>query len=397
MKAKMPQYQYINLDSGWSEGCDEFGRWDYRRDLFPHGIRALSDYLARNGHKLGLYILPGIRKEAIKRNAQVKNTGVYLKDLVLEKRQGNGFKGSTYMPDKHTDIIQKYYNSIAEQFSDWGVSFVKVDGCGPGGGDPFYPNQSPDNRACLRMLSNAFKQHSIWLEISWYMDSDYATDWAEIANGARIYIDIESYSTKTMTSSHRVFQRITQTANWADLQVIGPRHGFFLDLDVVVVGMTVDGVCVDGLDNDDVRLSYISFWALVSSVFCIGADPRCIPEKYLRMLNHPVIICIHQSGIMAQPIRSGNAWQNRKQVWWKRMPDNSICVGLFNTHVYKIMLGLSHEVKFKLSDIGLESASIKDIWTGEMLGVFNDTYSVSLRPGQCQMLLLTSHGVHHLL
>ncbi|KAI9022269.1 glycoside hydrolase superfamily [Phycomyces nitens] len=389
MRQKMPDYEYINLDSGWSQECDENGRWIYRSELFPNGLKALSDHLAANGHKLGLYMLPGIRKDAADANLLVKGTSHRLGDLVTMKRQGNGFKDTTYMPDVHNEIVQAYYDSIADLFSEWGVSYVKVDGCGPGGGDQLYPYQSPDNRACLYMLATSFKQRNIWMELSWYLDHSYADEWAYIANGARIFIDIESYSTKTMSSSFRVFQRITQASRWADKVVVGKKYGFFLDLDVVVAGMTVDGKCIDGLDNDDVRLSYISFWALLSSVFCIGADPRKIPDKYLEMLCHPGILAIHQSGIMARPIQSGNVWTNRKQIWWKKLENGKICVGLFNAHVYMLMLGMNQGFLLNLADVGVKAAEIEDVWTGENLGIHQNTYKVSLRPGQCQMLMLT--------
>ncbi|KAF7727329.1 hypothetical protein EC973_007638 [Apophysomyces ossiformis] len=393
MRARMPEYEYINLDSGWCDTLDEYGRWTYRSDLFPEGLRSLADHLANNGHKLGLYILPGIRKDAVEAGAVIQGTSIPLADLVKQKKQGNGFKNVTYMPDEHNEWVQKYYDSLAELFASWHVQLVKIDGCGPSG------ENAPDTRRCLHMMTKAFAKYGMWVNLSWYLDPDYAEEWAQLANGARIYIDIESYSTRYMTTSYRVFQRITQAMPWADqTAVVGSHRGFFVDLDAVLVGMTVDGKCVDGLDNDDVRRSYISFWALVSSVFCIGADPRMLPDKYLHMLNHPDILAIHQSGIMAKPIRSGNVWLNRKQVWWKRMPDGRICCGLFNAHVYPFMLGKSHHVRFDFADVGLTtSAELKDVWTGKNLGIHTNSYCTLLRPGECQILFLEAKNIEKIL
>ncbi|KAG0174746.1 hypothetical protein DFQ28_002388 [Apophysomyces sp. BC1034] len=384
MRARMPQYEYINLDSGWCDSLDEYGRWVYRHDLFPDGLRSLSDYLSQNGHKLGLYLLPGIRKDAVEAGAVIKGTDIPLSTLVKQKKQGNGFKNTTYMPDEHNEWVQKYYDSLAELLASWNVKFVKIDGCGPSG------EQGPDTRVCLSMMAKAFEKYGVWMNLSWYLDPKYAQEWSMLANGARVYIDIESYSTRSMTTSYRVFQRISQAANWVDNNAVGSHRGFFIDLDAVLVGMTVNGKCIDGLDNDDVRRSYVSFWSLVSSIFCIGADPRMLPDKYLNMLNNPEILEIHRSGIMAHPIRSGNVWMNRKQVWWKRMQDGRVCCGLFNAHVYPFMLGKSHRVKFNLADVELKTAVITDVWTGECLGTYTDKYCVVLRPGQCQMLLLES-------
>ena len=380
MKAKMPQYEYINIDSGWSETCDEYGRWTYRKDLFPNGLRALSDHLARNHQRLGLYMLPGIRKEALE--GRIKgHEHIRIADLVIRKKQGNAFKGATYMPDEHNEYVQAYYDSIADLFEEWGIGYIKIDGCGPSN-----ELQDMDTRKCLYMMHKAFSKHNIWIELSWALDPQFANDWITIANGARIHIDIESYSAKSMTTSYRIFQRMSYVEKWSHVKTEGKK--FYIDLDAVLVGMTVDGKCVDGLDNDDVRMSYISFWALVSSVFCIGADPRKLPQKYLAMLNHPVILDIHQCGMIARPIGSGNAWLNRKQVWWKKLPDGRLCVGLFNAHVYPFMLGISREVKFEFAELGVEEVEAKDAWTGEWLGRFAKSYNTVLRPGQCQLLLL---------
>ncbi|KAG2206959.1 hypothetical protein INT47_008428 [Mucor saturninus] len=389
MKEKLPNYEYINLDSGWCNECDEFGRWAVRTDLFPNGLKPVSQHLAKNGHKLGIYILPGIRRDAVDTKRIIKGTTHTCDELVPSRYEGCGFKGTTYMPDEHSALVQAYYDSIAEAFHEWGVSFIKLDAVGPGGGSEYYPFTAPDNRACTVMLHKAFQPYNMWVEISWYIDPTYADEWAQICNGARIYVDIESYSTKTMTSSHRIMQRITPCEAWANTCVVGSDYGFYIDLDAVLVGMTVNGKCVDGLDNDDVRQTCLSFWAIVSSVFCLGSDPRAIPDKYLAWYNHAEIQEIHQSGVMARPIGSGNVWQNRKQVWWKKLKDGRIYVCLINAHTYIFMLGLSHEVTLNLADIGLKKAQLKDVWTSEQLGVYEDKYSIVLRAGQSQTLLIT--------
>ncbi|KAI8060135.1 glycoside hydrolase superfamily [Gongronella butleri] len=392
MKSKMPQYEYINLDSGWSETYDEFGRWTFRKDLFPRGLRALTDDLAQNGQKLGLYLLPGIRKDAADDdNVRVKGMNVRLGELVQQKKEGNGFAGTSYMPDDHDDPrVYQYYESQAELLAEWGISYVKIDGCGPGGGSEWQPGGSPDTRRDLELMHRAFAKHKIWMELSWYLDVQYAAEFSKLGNGARVFIDIESYSKKTMTSAHRVFKRITFASQWAETGVVGAENGFYIDMDVITAGMTVDGQCIDGLPNDDVRLAYITFWALTSSVFCLGADPRRIPDNYLHWYNHPDMLTIHQCGIMAKPIGSGDAWKNRRQVWWKSLPDGRVAVGLFNTSVFPVFLGRSYDISFALADVGLgKKAKIKDVWAGIHLPDVEDTYKTVLRPGQCQLLLLT--------
>lgn len=88
MKMRLPNYEYINLDSGWCTDCDEYGRWAARTDLFPSGLRTISDYLKKNGHKLGIYLLPGIRKDAVNKGCKIKGTDRLLSEIVQYQKEG---------------------------------------------------------------------------------------------------------------------------------------------------------------------------------------------------------------------------------------------------------------------------------------------------------------------
>ncbi|CAO3601169.1 unnamed protein product [Absidia cylindrospora] len=406
MKVKLPRYEYINLNSGWSNTVDGYGRWMYRSDLFPSGLGKLSKQLQRNGHKLGIYVLPGIPAAAADNNLPIKDTTHTLGEYTQQRKQGNVFRGLTYMPDVHDAVVAHYFDTMADVFADWGVGYVKIDGCGPGSGDQITPDLAPDCRATLQLMGRSFRRRGIWTELSWYLDVGYADEWAIMANGARIYIDIESYSTRTMTSASRVLDRFAFVPRWAaQRKVIGKQTGFYVDLDAVLVGMTTpwNARCIDGLGSDVIRRTYVTFWSLVSSVFCIGADPRLLPDKYVAMLHHPVVLDIHQSGRIATPLPFTDTW-HYKQVWWKPLDDKVVCVGLFNTFYYplsfqqettSVVTGspwLDLEVGFDLADVlldGCQRARISDVWAGKELGVWDAWYSTRLEPGACQLLLLT--------
>ncbi|ORX46961.1 glycoside hydrolase [Hesseltinella vesiculosa] len=389
MKEKLPRYKYINLDSGWNREVDEHGRWLFRPELFPNGLAELSRKMAKNGHKLGLYLLPGIPQAAVVGNRKIKGRDVYLSDYCRERKQGNAFPGTTYMPERHDADLQHYFDSVAELLSRWGVHYVKLDGCGPGSGDEIVPNQAPDCRATLTMMARAFRQYNIWVELSWYLDHRYADEWSSIANGARIYTDIESYSPQTMTTTARVLDRWRHARHWAGLSAVGRDRGFYVDLDAVIVGMTPpeENRCIDGLANDHIRRSYITFWALTSSVFCLGSDPRCIPNKYLDMLNHPTVLDIQQTGVMANLLPYYTDYWSYDQVWWKPFKTNTVVVGLFNVSHPP---GKRLRVGFRFRDVlNAENAFIEDVWKREILGVFKHQYSVNLEAGECCLLLIS--------
>jgi hypothetical protein len=54
-KLKPFGYVYINIDSGWSDEFDEYGRDKADSSRFPSGIAALAEYVHRKGLKLEGY------------------------------------------------------------------------------------------------------------------------------------------------------------------------------------------------------------------------------------------------------------------------------------------------------------------------------------------------------
>ncbi|XP_055613035.1 alpha-N-acetylgalactosaminidase-like [Uranotaenia lowii] len=87
-------YDYINIDDCWSTHArDSEGRLVPDPDRFPSGMKNLSDYVHEKGLKFGLY----------------QDIGT------------NTCMGYPGMKD-HLEID-------AQTFADWGVDFIKIDGC----------------------------------------------------------------------------------------------------------------------------------------------------------------------------------------------------------------------------------------------------------------------------
>src|SRR5436305_6529863 len=87
MKAKLHShgYTYINLDAGWSDHVDQYGRDVWDSSLFPAGMPALGSKLHGMGLKLGLYLNPGIRKEVVSANLPIRGTKYHAKDIADTK------------------------------------------------------------------------------------------------------------------------------------------------------------------------------------------------------------------------------------------------------------------------------------------------------------------------
>lgn len=139
-------WQYIVVDIRWYVGndksggynqedpvftMDEYGRFTPALNRFPSaaegkGFKPLADYVHKKGLKFGVHMMRGVPVTAVKNNTPVLGTDVTAADIYSPENQ------CTWLKDMYTVVAdrkgaQEYYNSIFEQYADWGVDFVKVD------------------------------------------------------------------------------------------------------------------------------------------------------------------------------------------------------------------------------------------------------------------------------
>lgn len=151
-KLKPYGYEYVNIDAGWWRDMDWKPRFDgYGRQAadpgrFPRGMKAVADDLHAEGLKAGIYLPVGLEKEAYGEgkvplwNAE----GCTTADIVHgDLRTTNGWD-SAYKIDFSRPCAQKYIDSQARLFADWGYDFLKLDGVGPGS---FKSGENYDNVA----------------------------------------------------------------------------------------------------------------------------------------------------------------------------------------------------------------------------------------------------------
>ena len=97
-------YQYVNLDDFWYQcpgpqgpNVDTYGRWVTDPTPFPpqgdsDGIKAVADYVHSLGMKFGIYVTPGISKQAVNRKTQIKGTSytaAQIAEASVEERNYN--------------------------------------------------------------------------------------------------------------------------------------------------------------------------------------------------------------------------------------------------------------------------------------------------------------------
>ncbi|CAM4384631.1 hypothetical protein FHS16_003537 [Paenibacillus endophyticus] len=349
-------YEYINIDAAWNGGMDGYGRPIPSTTLYPNGLQEVIDYVHANGQKIGLYGIPGLSPQAYDQDLPIYGApGCSMQDIAAQPIQESDYWGLGYKIDFNQPCAQSYINSIADLYGEWGIDFLKFDSVTPGSG---ISDLSLDARDDVKAWAQALAPHQIWLELSWALDIKYIDYWKEYANGWRVDWDIECYcgdgGLTAWPSIARLFPKAEQFWRHA-----GP--GGWNDFDSLNIG----NGAMDGITPDE-RKTAMTFWALSSAQLYIGNDMTNLDEYGLELLTNEEVIAVNQAGRPGHPVSTAT----EQQVWYANNGDGSYTVGLFN-------LGSSAAtVNVDWSDIGLTGpATVRDLWSHEDLGTFNDGYS----------------------
>src|SRR6516165_12366254 len=134
-------YQYVNLDDFWYQcpgpqgpNVDPYGRWLTDSSRFPaegdtDGIQIVADYIHSLGMKFGIYVTPGISKQAVSKKTPIEGTDYTVDQIAAPSHAEENYncKGMVSI-DYSKPGAQEYTNSWVNRFAKWGVDFIKLDG-----------------------------------------------------------------------------------------------------------------------------------------------------------------------------------------------------------------------------------------------------------------------------
>lgn len=325
-------YEYLVIDDCWSlRKRDEEGRLIADPEKFPHGMKAVADYVHSKGLKFGMYSCAG--------------------NLTCA-----GYPGSF----EHEFID-------ADTFASWGVDFLKYDYC-------YHSNIIPGKYLYRRMgiaLENCGRD-ILFSACSWGADQTH--EWIK-ETGASMW-----RSTGDIFDSWESIKDLTKQQ-----AKLHPYHsvGCFNDMDILVVGMYGKGnVGLSGCNDVQYRTHY-SIWALFGSPLMIGCDIRNLNEETKKILENKELIAINQDPLCRQPIRLDGIWSGDDVLIYSRQLSNGdLAIGFFNLKDESVVANLN------LDEVGLpmstgKTLQMKEVWTGEDLPSLNGTVRKALEPYGC--------------
>lgn len=354
-------YEYVNIDDFWYEcpnsdgpGVDRYGRWVTDASRFPphgqtNGIAVVAKFVHGLGMKFGIYVTPGIPKQAVLKNTPILGTHYTAREIAEPSVSELNYNcGGMVAIDYGKPGAQAYMNSWADQFASWGVDFIKLDGvtnADVGAVRAWSRAIRQSGRAMLLDVTRGDFTVTISATLQRYSDQ-----WV-IAPDVECYQCEKNGSSYPLTSWNDVKQRFTLAALW---QLYSSPEGGFNDFDSIEVG----NGSADGLTPAE-RQTQLSLWALGASPLLLGTDLTHLDALDLTYLKNTAVIAVDQDGIAAKRVVFGDD----QEVFAKTEANGDVVVGLFN-------LGDEPQnISVAASVIGLpedkDGYSLKNLWSGK--------------------------------
>jgi len=298
-------WEYIVVDSGWyvtnhSAGfnaqnaafsLDAFGRYTPAENTIPSatggaGFRPLADYIHSLGLKFGLHILRGIPKEAVAKNLPIQGSDFHARDAAdtADTCPWNPFN---YGLDTTKPAAQAYYDSLARQFAEWNVDFVKIDCI----------SSRPYKGEEIRLMSLALRKTGRPMVLSLSPGAaplEKADEMAKYAQMWRISDDEWDVWQSSEDFPQGVNNQFERAAKWA----IHSQPGNWPDADMLAIGRLEPAPGwgeprATRLTKDEQR-TLLTLWSIFRSPLIIGGNLLLCDEWLKSLLSNAEVIAADQ-------------------------------------------------------------------------------------------------------
>ncbi|HEY7353493.1 MAG TPA: glycoside hydrolase family 27 protein [Terriglobales bacterium] len=324
-------YQYVVIDDCWQVSRDSNANIVPDPQRFPHGIKALADYVHSLGLKFGIYSDAGMKTCA-------------------------GRPGG---------LGHEYQDAV--MYASWGVDYLKYDWC-----HTYKTQDAKSSYTNIRAALDASGRPIVLSICEWGTHQPWL--WGEEAGGNlwRTTGDIQDrWGGKEKwpdggCCSNGVLAILDEQVGIESYA--GPGH--WNDPDMLEVGN-------GGMTNTEYR-SHFSLWAILAAPLIAGNDLRSMTPEIRDILTNKEVIAVDQDSVGREGRRVGK--EGDLEIWAKQMHDGSRAVILLNRG------GSTQSMTVNWEQIGYPanlSASVRDLWAHKDLGKSTGKFSAPVE----------SHGV----
>jgi alpha-galactosidase len=297
-------YEYFVIDYGWyteyvidpktklpikSSGThynlDRYGLPEPSKIYFSEGIKFLADYAHKKGLKIGLHLMRGALKQAIKEKCTVKGTSIPIKDIV-DTMSICTWSSMSYGVDMSRQGAYEYYKSLIDKLASWGIDFIKFDDL---------TGMPKEIDAIVKAIKSNGKQIVLSLSPGEDTKLEYLP-YYEKCNILRVTSDVwdNQRSIDNGFTAMKIFQGRGFSGFWPDLDMIslGPLE---VNDPAGKLG-TGRGKRMSMLDKDQ-AYTFITQRAIFASPLIIGGDMLTMDDFTYKLLTNKDMISCNQNSV----------------------------------------------------------------------------------------------------
>jgi alpha-galactosidase len=349
-----PEASSYNYNAKPVPTMDGHGRVTPALNRFPSaangvGFAELARQVHALGLKFGIHIMRGIPRLAVEHNLPVLGTSVRARDIA-DTESICSWNPDMYGVDMSRPGAQAYYDSIFALYASWGVDFIKMDDMSrpydahaaeieashhaiARTGRPTVLSLSPGETPVLRA------EHVRQYAQMWRISDDFWDEWKLLE------------------------EQFVRLENWNPWR----RPGAWPDADMLPLGRLALGDRDTNFTPAEQK-TVMTLWAIARSPLIMGGDLRHLDAPTLALLTNRDVLAVNQHSTDNQP----HFVMDGTRVWTARAENGDAYLALFNTGKAE------REVGFKLAPLGIDSAEVTDLWTGQKLGNHTGRFGTTL-------------------
>lgn len=332
-------YIYINIDDCWHGERDSLGFIHPDPARFPHGMKALADYVHLKGLKLGIYSDAGYKTCAGK----------------------PGSRGYEYQD--------------ALQYAKWEIDYLKYDWCNTEG--------LRQRGAYMTMRDALYKagRPIVFSICEW--GSSHPWQWGKgVGNLWRTTGDISANFAKNIDHGTWVQLSIMSILDQQDTirQYAGPGH--WNDPDMLEVG--------NGMTNNEDR-AHFSMWCMLAAPLIAGNDLTTMSRETKDILTNSEVIAVDQDSLGIEGFRFSS--KDSVEIWFKPLEKGNWAMCFLNQGVNSKNVSFGSEngdVTDTLSGRATDFANIlytvRDLWAHKDIGTTEKDLKAVV-PGHAVLML----------
>lgn len=364
-------WQYVVVDEGWylsnlqkngnDSGArfemDQYGRYVPVEARFPSAgstktFKPLANYLHSLGLKFGLHIIRGIPREAVKQNLPIADSAFHAAEAA---NQSDVCPWNDYNFGLNNNAAaQAYYDSLARQYAEWNVDFIKIDCISD------HPYKGDE----IRMFSQAIAKSGRQMVLSLSPGPTSIDKREEVSRYSqmwRISDDVWDVWFSPKGFPQGVKNQFVHAAVWAGVA----KPGHWPDADMLPIGSLRPaagwGEPRDSRLTHDEQRTMLTLWCIFRSPLIMGGN---LPESdswTTSLLTNPEVIAVDQHSRDNHPVVT----TEDAVVWTARAEKgNDSYIAVFN------ISDKEQTLHYAWKDLGLTSMNYKlrDLWDRKDLG-----------------------------